>query len=126
MLNKIIVWIVLKVLKNHKIKGQQRTKILNELLKNIGSLPLGSTISFDSRGTIYLNGKNLDPEQSIAFRESCVALKNSYARTILREQLKFLAIRQGIHEAINDEQILFAKAALWYMHQEDELLERIP
>lgn len=125
MLNKLIVWLVIRALRSKRLTGDERVKITNELLKNIGALPLRKTITFDAQGTIHINGKKLDPEQGIAFREGCMALKDSYARAILREQLRYLAIEQGVHQAINNDQVMFAKAALWYMGEEDKLINTI-
>lgn len=74
---------------------------------------------------ITLNGKLLDREQAINFKESCVVLKDNFARKVLNEQVRFLAVNLGINVALSVDTILFAKAALWILQQEDDLLDKI-
>lgn len=125
MLGDFIAWLTVKALKSKTLSGQAKMKVTNALLDNVGSLPLKNSIVFDEMGTIMLNGKPLEVDTAIAFRESALALQDSFARKIVREQVRFLAIQMGIYQGLSPDTILFAKAALWYGEQEDKLLSQI-
>lgn len=108
-----------------RLTGDTRTYVLNKLLENIGALPLRKTIVFDPDGTVLVNGRKLELEQAVSLRESVHALKNNQARKIFNEQLKFLAIEFGVHQAMTPEMMQFAKAALWLIQEEEKLIESI-
>lgn len=121
MLSKLVIWL----LKSNTLSGDDKVKVTNALLKNIGALPLRSTISFDNNQTLHINGKKLDMEHATIFVDSCRSLKESFARQVIREQVKFLAIEIGVHQALNSEQVMFSKAALWVIQEEDKIINSI-
>lgn len=95
------------------------------LLDNIGALPFRDVITFDLQGGVYVNKKKLNQEQLIALKESCNGLSNSFARNLIHEQVKYSAVKMGVHEGLNPDMILFAKAALWYAEQEDKMISTL-
>jgi hypothetical protein len=108
-----------------RLTGETRTYVLNKLLENIGALPIRKTIVFDPDGTVLINGRKLELEQAVSLRESVHALKNNQARRIFNDQLRFLAVEFGVHQALTPEMMQFAKAALWLIQEEDKLIESI-
>lgn len=125
MLNKLFVKIVLKLLKSKKITGENKTLVLNELLKNIGTLPISRAIGYDGLGNILLQGKKIDLEKLGYLKESLMAYRDNQARQLIREQLKMLAIEYGVHNGLNSETILFSKAMLYNIQEEEKLLQEL-
>jgi len=115
---------LIKQLKKSNLTLEDRNAIVTVLLDKLVVLPLNNTLVINHKG-IVVNGKPLEQEVALNFVESCHALKGNMARNIIREQMKFLAINLGIHNAVSLDTMYFAKAALWNIQQEDELLQKI-
>lgn len=120
-----MIKLLLKLLKNKRIKSSDKELIYQALLEKIIILPIKDLITFDSDGTIKINGKGLETEQAINLRESAVALDKNWAYRVIKEQIAFEAIKIGIHKGNTLEQIIFPKAALWIQQQEIELINRL-
>ncbi len=125
MLGTIITKVIVFALNHKRLSTEQKGLIIKHLLANIGALPLRSSIAYDMEGTITINGKKLEVETARVFVESCKALKDNFANTIIDEQLTFLAIQTGVHSGLNTEQIMFSKAALWTIQERKKLLSDI-
>jgi hypothetical protein len=122
MLERLITKLTVFCLRRKTLSGEQKASVLSALLNNLGALPIQDIISVDAVGAIKIYGKNLEPEQFISFREGVIALKESPARKLINDQIKFLAINLGIHNGLNTETIVFSKAALWLIQEEEKLL----
>ena len=103
---------------------EDRVVITAALIEKINALPIGNSIVLTEKG-IQINGRDLETEQVINFKESCIALNDNYARKIINQQLKFMAIIEGVHKGLSPEQLSFSKAALWLIEQEQALIEKI-
>ena len=125
MLNRFITSLTIYALRSKKITGEQKTRIKNELISNIGALPTKKVIAYDSDGALYIGGKKVDMEQAGYFRESCISLADNHARKLLNEQKKFLAIEMGVHNGLSQETIEFSKAVLYVIQQEEEILAQL-
>lgn len=125
MLNKLILNITLFVLRRSKLSDVHKNTLMSAILKNIQAIPIRDIIKFDTEGTMLINGRKLQPDQLISFVESCHGLKSSHARRLINEQLTYQAIKMGVYQATNTEQIMFAKAALWVIQEENALLASI-
>lgn len=121
-MSKLLLKFTLWSLK-YKLKGDDKAKALNALLENIGALPLTSVLFFDKDGTLTVNGKALEAEQAINIREGAVALMNNPTYILIKQQIAFLAVTEGIHKALNSDMLLFSKAALWIQAREKELID---
>ena len=115
---------IIKQLRKENLSMEDRNALTTVLLDRLHSLPLSSTFVINSEG-ITINGRKLDTEQAINFTESCNALKDNYARKILNEQIRYLAINLGIHNCLSLDTMFFAKAALWNMQQMEELIDNV-
>ncbi len=107
------------------LSQEDRIALMTCILDKIQALPIQDIVTFDEQGTILLQGKKLEPDQAIIFRESAVALKDSFARKVINEQVTFEAIKLGVHISLNTDQVMFAKAALWIIQEEKRLLTQI-
>lgn len=72
-----------------------------------------------------INGKELDQEQMISFKEACAVLKDNYARKVIHEQIRYKAIDLGINKAISVDTIYFSKAALWVLNELEILITKL-
>ena len=121
MLSKIII----KILKWKKLKGEDKTRIISALLENIDALPIRDAIKFDLEGTLIIRGRKLEIEQAQNLKQSVDVLKDNQARKIIQEQLLYEANKLGLHQGLTPEMIMFAKACVWAIQNEELLLNKL-
>lgn len=107
-----------------KISLEDRNALLSAILNKLQALPIDDVVVVTKDGNVLINNKKLEIGQAMHFKESCMALKENKARQVFHDQIKFLAINMGVHQGLNTEMIMFCKAALWCLQQEDELLNK--
>ncbi len=115
---------VIKQLKKSSLTLEDRTALVTALLDKLGAFPIGEMVNFTETG-IAINGRDLDQEQYINFREACVLLKENFARRVINEQLKYKAMEMGIHKSTTSEELYFSKAVIWFINEENILLEKL-
>lgn len=111
-------------LKKKDLPIEDKSALTAVLMDKINALPLDNVLVLVP-GVIQVNGRILDKEQIINLKESCVVLNDNQARKIIHEQLRYLAIVEGVHRGLSTEQLIFSKAALWIIEQENLLIEKI-
>jgi hypothetical protein len=115
---KLILWL----LRGKSLTVTERIEVVNALLDKQNALPIKQAISHDENFQLIVNGRKLTPEEHDHFMQSIQALSNSFALKAIRDQVAFECVKIGVHQAMNNEQILFAKAALWYQQEETKLI----
>ena len=115
---------LIKRLKSTNLSIEDRTAIVTALLEKSSVLPLKDSIVITS-DSIKINDKPLDMEQILNFRESAIVLKDNFARSVIRNQIRYLATNLGIYKSVTLDELMFYKSALWNLQQEDDLLDRI-
>lgn len=115
---------VIKQLKKADLSLEDRTALTTALLDKLHALPLRKTFIIEGN-KITLNGKKLDQQQTINFKDGVQILKNNQAHKVFNEQLRYLAINLGINTAVTIDTLMFAKAALWVLEQETLLYESL-
>lgn len=113
------------LLRSKRLSEEQKALVTSALLDNLVAIPIRDLIQVTESGQIKIQGRTLDPEGSISFRESVVALRNSYARKVIHDQMLFKAVTLGVHTGNNTDMIVFSKAAIWVIQQEDKLLSTL-
>ena len=95
--------LLLKLLKLKKLSQANKTLILNYLLE----------------------GVELTVEQAMRLREGAVALKNNWASNLIEEQIKYEAIKYGVHSSLTFDMLYMSKAAIWIQEQRKRLINEI-
>ncbi len=115
---------LIKQLKKSNLSMEDRLTLITALLDKLGTLPIGDIVHFTENG-LMINGKELDQEQMLSFREAVVALKENFARNVINEQVRWKAIDLGINQATAIDTLFFSKAALWCQNEENILIEKL-
>ncbi len=110
-------------MKKSSLSTQDRIALTTALLDKLNALPMGNIIVETPEGLI-INGKELDTEQIINFKESCVSLKENFARQVIHEQIRYKATEMGIHKSQTIDELMFAKAIIWCLNEENIWLEK--
>ncbi len=121
MLIKIIIWL----LRSKRLSKQERIDLSTEVMRGLNIVPMHDIISTDAKYQFLVNGNPIDMETAIRLKESASQVLNSFARSLIHQQIQRLAFVNGFHKASDIDQILFYKAALWFSEQEDILLKSI-
>lgn len=124
MFQRIIANLTVWLLKHKTLTGEAKMKVTNAMLNNIGALPIADVIEYKD-GVMTVGGKNLDFEQANNLVSSAKALDDNLFRKVIQEQVKHEAIKMGIYNGLSPETILFAKAALWYLQEENKIIANI-
>ena len=117
--------LLLKLLKLKKLSQANKTLILNYLLEGVEALPINDVISYNAEGTILVNGQELTVEQAMRLREGAVALKNNWASNLIEEQIKYEAVKYGVHSSLTFDMLYMSKAAIWIQEQRKRLINEI-
>jgi hypothetical protein len=123
MISPLITKIV-KQLEKENLSTEDRSALTSALLVKLNALPFKSAF-FIEPNAVTIGGKRLDIEQTIAFRDSAIAFKDNYARKVLTEQVRYLAVQTGIRNGLTPDTIVFSKAALWCLEEMDNLLDTL-
>lgn len=125
MFGNLIAKIAIFALRSKRLSGNQKSLVLSALLNNLTAFPIRDIIKTDTEGNLRINGRKLDADAIIAFRESASALRESFSRKLIKEQLTYKAINLGVHMGLNTDSIIFSKAVLWIIQEENELIETL-
>lgn len=124
MIGRWVAKLAIFLLRNSRIGNEERQLLTAAILDRLGALPVRARMSIDETGQIFIDQKQLTLETARLLQESSRVMLRNFARKFVREQVTFMAIHQGVHENASPEQGLFAKAALWFLQEEDELYRR--
>lgn len=125
MFDKYIARIAIYCLRNKRLSEEARSMCITALCDNLQTPVIRSIITFSSEGRIMVNGKALSADESISLRTGAETLNNSNARKLIRNQLKYEVYQLGIHRSLTPYDLIFSKAILYVMNQEDLLLKDI-
>ncbi len=115
--------IAAELLKDAELSMEDRQLLTATLLDRLGALPVRARIVVSEAG-VFVDGKVVDAERAQRLHESSKAMLNNFARRFVRETVEFLAVKKGVHEYTTPEQGLFARAALWFLQEEDILYRK--
>jgi len=120
-MQNLLARLCIKLLRSKKLKGENKTLILNALLDNIGALPIKKIITFDVEGAMLINGKRLEIEQAISLKQSAQAFRDNTFRKLVEEQIAYMAVEYAIHNGLSPETIMFSKVAFWIQEEVKKL-----
>jgi len=114
---QFVVWI----LSRSRISIHDRIVLTNAILDKLAVVQSGDILTVDSSGELAIDGRPIEFEFARMLSESARMMLQSTARNVVRRQVEYIAVTHGIHKAETPEQMLFAKAAIWYGQEEDKL-----
>lgn len=117
---KLAIWL----LKNGRLDNESRQLLTATMLDQLGALPIRARIRVDESEQIFVDEKQVTYEVAHLLHETSKSMLNNFARRFVRETVVFMAVKKGVHENVSPEQGLFAKAALWFFQEEDELYRK--
>lgn len=116
---------VKKYLEANELDRQQRIVLLNYFNKEINAFPLEETIIVDASGVRLANGKSMTLEQREAFLQSAKSLASNSAFRVIADQILYMAIKKGVHDAENVDDVYFSKSAVYFVKHFKEWIETL-
>lgn len=113
---RLLVRFALSVLKHSDLTIQERTLCTGIVLTKLEALPLHDIVTSSDEG-ILINGKQVDIEKLRVLREAAIRALDNQALNLIGEQVVWLAIQRGIHNADTPEKLYFYRAAIWFSEQ---------
>lgn len=101
---------------------EEANQLMGILLSSLNVLPIRAILQYEGR-RLLVNGKPLEMEEAAQLLHQARLLLNNPALKLVQEQTAFAAVLHGVHKAETPAQMLFARAAIWWGQQEQELLE---
>jgi len=120
MISKLVQFVAW-LLSRSRISIRDRIVLTNAVLDKLAVVQSGDILTVDSSGKLAISGQPMELEFARILSESARAMLHSTARSVVRKQVEYIAVTHGIHKAETPEQMLFAKAAIWYGQEEDKL-----
>jgi len=102
---------------------EERILLFNHLNKSLNTFPINDVIVFRKDGALLYNGVEMTLEQVQNFKQSVASIKDNPAFRIICDQVLFKAIQTGIHLGLSTDQIIFSKAAIYFITQFREQVE---
>jgi hypothetical protein len=124
-MTKLLIKFIAYIIRKKKFSLENKTKIMNALIENLKIVPINAIIRLDEQNQLVVNGVTIGYEEAKVLRESAKLLLHSNARKLIHNQLIFEAINLGIHQGVNTEQILFSKAVIWLLKEQEKLIGKI-
>lgn len=95
------------------------------LLEKLHAPVISDTIYVDERGRMVLRGKPVkNPDTQKAIMESCRAAQSNIALKLVHEKIEYAAAVEA-RKAVDPNDLLFTKAALWVLQAERKVFEDI-
>ncbi len=97
------------------------------LLDKLGAIRLHDTIYSDAAtGRMYIRGKLVkDVEVQKRILLHAREMRRNVVRKLVREKIEFMAAEIALHKSTSLWDIVFGKAALWALQEEDRVYEGI-
>ena len=123
MLNTTLVKIIVKLLQKSNLSLEDRNNLTTAVLDKLEALPLRAIIENNEEGILLVNGREVDLEKAGMLRTNAKSLLESPLHKLIHQQVAFTAITMGVHKVKTVEEMIFARAALWWGQQEISLLK---
>lgn len=104
------------LLKDKDLTMTERTLLVGFVLDKLEALPLREMIGNSSEG-ILVNGRLLDVDGLRVLRDAAKTALDNKALNFIAEQVVWIAIQRGIHNADTPDKLYFYRAAIWFSEQ---------
>lgn len=110
------VQFALGILKTYTPTIEERNLYTGILLEKVSALPISAIITVSENGTL-INGAPVDFEKARVLQARADAALTNEAIKLCREQVRWVAILNGLATGLKPEDLLFYRAAIWYHDQ---------
>lgn len=119
MLNKLLLKLV-QFLGRRELSLDQRLTLSTMIMDNLDALPIRDIIYVNDSQQLIVGDHVVDLEQMKLLREHAITALENKSLALIRNQVAYTAVSNGIHKAVTPEAMLFNRAAIWY-HQTLEI-----
>lgn len=123
---RLITRLTIALLKEARLSVEDRALLTVSLIDKLKAFPTSDILYVDKdTRTLFFNGKKVDMESAIALREGARLILNSKVYQAVQEQVLYKATVIGINKALTPEDVLFAKAIIWWAQSQHEIFQEL-
>lgn len=115
-MRRLLLKLCLAVFRRLDLTLEERNLCTGAILDKLEALPLHDIIT-SRDGEVLINGKSANLDMLRALRESAIAAIDNRALNYIAEQVVWVAVQRGVHQALKPEDMYFYRAAIWVMEQ---------
>jgi hypothetical protein len=120
MFTNFLISLIEKLLRG-SLTAPQRNRLVIHILDIETALPIAAILTGSDEG-ILVNGELLDFEKARMMRDAAMRVLENQAFKLCADQVRYIAIKNGLATGLLPEDLLFYRAALWYA---DELKKHL-
>jgi len=113
----------LDYLEKNELTQKEHLRLLGILNKNFNNFPLSNVVTFTQDGSLTANGRKLDLDETVKFRQGIGALRDNWAFQLLGDQVLYEAIKHGVHLGDTPEKMMFSKSCIYFITKFRELIQ---
>lgn len=114
--NGDVVKRTIDLLRQTELSTAERIALTGAVLEKLEALPLRAIVENTEQG-ILIHGKPVDIDKLRVLRESAIAAIDNQAINYMAEQVVWIAVQRGIHNADTPDKLFFYRAAIWFSEQ---------
>ncbi len=123
MFQTLAVRVLCAFLDKADLSVENRNTLSRKILKNLGALPLEETIGKNEAGELTVAGREVDMDKAKQLNSAANVALDNQAENLIREQVAYEAITNGVYKTTGDMGQLFMRAALWWEQEREKHLK---
>lgn len=125
MFRKLAVKLTVFLLKRVDLPVEERLILTTLVLKRLAALPIHDIIVINEQGSLLVNGEQIGVDVATALRYSAKVALDNQALKLIRNQVLYTAIVEGVHKHLTPEDSFFSRAAIWWNQKELDFLKAL-
>lgn len=110
---------------NRNLSVDQMNSLSIHTMQHLGNLPIRDIIYVNEESQLVVGSEIVDLERMKHLREHARIALDNKALALIRDQIAFTAIANGIHKAETPQALMFNRAAIWYHQQLESHLKTL-
>ncbi len=125
MLEKWAVQFSCFLLEKADLSVVSRNKLSAKIVESLDALPLKEIFKFDEEGNFLVSGKVIGIDEAKILHEHAKLALINKAEILIKDQIAYEAVVNGIHKTNGDLGQLFMRAGLWWEQQREKHLKSL-
>jgi len=111
-------------LETNVLTQEQHIRLLGILNQSLNAFPIAEVVQNTTDGIVLVNGRQLNLDETLKFRQGISALRDNWAFQLFGDQVLYNAIKYGVHFGKDQESIVFSRCAIWFVTQFKEYITK--
>lgn len=113
---------LVKLVLSKKLTLQERNLFTGLILDKLDAAPLSAILHIGDNGEILVNGSPIELEMAQILHTAANAALDNRAEKLIKEQVLWVALVNGVHNGDSPEKLYFYRSAIWWEQQRERIL----